>query len=181
MDVGALYNSITLSVSLTALAMSSVLTVRQLRTARTASQDANITQALLCLNGEYRSDEFRESEDFVLHRLAEECSSDLGVADLPFEARRHVCRVGHFYGDYGMLAALPTYDQARILGCVHYRVREAWSVLEPFAVAERQVRGNSYWSYFENLAFLATKVDKQQVLDSQGLRRFDGARWPSVG
>jgi hypothetical protein len=65
MDVGALYNSITLSVSLTALAMSSVLTVRQLRTARTASQDANITQALLCLNGEYRSDEFRESEDFV--------------------------------------------------------------------------------------------------------------------
>ncbi len=170
MDAATMYNTVTLSTSLTALVISTLLAAHQIRTAGRSSHDANITHALLTLNGEYRSDAFRDSEDFVLNRLAAECSPKLGIADLPLEARRHVYRVGHFYADYGMLAALPTYDERRLLAVVHYRAREAWESLEPFLRAERKIRGNMYWSYFEHLALLASSANKLAILESQGIR-----------
>ncbi|WP_433730116.1 hypothetical protein ACQP2Y_19225 [Actinoplanes sp. CA-051413] len=130
---------------------------------------SNHTQVLLRLNGEYRTDEFQASEEFVLDRLAEAHDPELGIARLPSEARRHVRRVGHYYADYGMLAALPTIDSDRIVGVVHFRVREAWAVLEPYTRAERRIRGNSYWRYFEHLACLAAVVDKEKLLSDQRL------------
>jgi hypothetical protein len=169
MDAGTLTNAFALSVSVLALSVSTLMAVRQLRTTRASGQDSNHTQVLLRLNGEYRSDEFQESEEFVLDRLADEHDPALGIARLPSKARRHVRRVGHYYADYGMLAALPTVDSDRIVGVVHFRVREAWSVLEPYVLAERRARGNFYWRYFEHLACLAAVVDKEKLLAGQRL------------
>jgi len=173
MDAGTLTNAVALSVSVLALTMSTLLALRQLRTTRASGQDANHTQVLLRLNGEYRTDEFQASEEFVLERLAEEHDPELGIGRLPAEARRHVRRVGHYYADYGMLAALPTVDSDRIVGVVHFRVREAWVALEPYVKAERRDRGNSYWRYFEHLACLAAVVDKEALLANQRLLRVD--------
>jgi hypothetical protein len=169
MDAGTLTNAVALSVSMLALTMSTVLAVRQLRTTRATGQDSNHTQVLLRLNGEYRTDEFQASEEFVLDRLADTHDPELGIGRLPSEARRHVRRVGHYYADYGMLAALPTVDSDRIVGVVHFRVREAWAALEPYTRAERRIRGNSYWRYFEHLACLAAVVDKEKLLSEQRL------------
>ena len=169
MDAGTLTNAVAVSVSVLALTVSTLLAVRQLRTNRLSGQDTNHTQVLLSLNGEYRSDAFQASEEFVLDRLADEYDTELGIGRLPSEARRHVRRVGHYYADYGMLAALPTVDSDRIVGVVHFRVREAWSVLEPFVQAERRARGNTYWRYFEHLACLAAVVDKEKMLADQRL------------
>jgi hypothetical protein len=175
MDTGTLTNAVALSVSVLALTMSTLLAIRQLRTTRAAGQDSNHTQVLLRLNGEYRTDEFQASEEFVLERLAEEHDPGLGIGRLPSEARRHARRVGHYYADYGMLSALPTVDSDRIVGVVHFRVREAWVALEPYVRAERRERGsNSYWRYFEHLACLAAVVDKERLLADQRLLSVEG-------
>lgn len=173
MDPGTLTNAVAVSVSVLALAMTTALAVRQLRTTSASGRDANHTQVLLRLNGEYRTDEFQASEDYVLGRLAEEHDPALGIGRLPAAARWHVRRVGHYYADYGMLAALPMVDSDRIVGVVHFRVREAWLALEPYIRAERRARGNSYWCYFEHLACLAAAVDKEQLIAKQGLLSVD--------
>lgn len=174
MDAGTVTNVIALSVSVLALTLSTALAVRQLRTTRASGRDANHTQVLLRLNGEYRGDEFQESEEYVLDRLAAEHDPELGIDLLPAEARRHVRRVGHYYADYGMLAALPTVDSERIVGVVHYRVRAAWAALEPWVRAERRARGSAtYWRYFEHLACLATVVDKPGLIAGQRLLSID--------
>ena len=174
MDAGTLTNTIALSVSVLALTISTVLAVRQIRSTRASGRDANHTQVLLRLNGEYRSDEFQESEEYVLEHLAEEHDPELGTSRLPSEARRHVRRVGHYYADYGMLATLPTVDSERIVGVVHFRVREAWAALEPWIRAERRSRGSTtYWRYFEHLACLATVVDKPRLIAGRRLLSVD--------
>ena len=122
MDVGMVYNLIALSVSTAALAVSTLLAVRQMQTARSSCQDSNITLALTSLNAEYRSKSFRRSEYFVLNRLSNGYDPGAGVSGLPEDVQEHVIRVGHFYGDYGMLAILPTYDRNRIIGVIHGRV-----------------------------------------------------------
>jgi|tagenome__1003787_1003787.scaffolds.fasta_scaffold20368058_2 hypothetical protein len=167
-----------LLVSLMTLTLSTVLTVRQLRiankqlrTTESSSQDNHVTTTILKLNAEYRSNTFQRSEDFVLHRLGRKHDSGLGISGLPLKARQHVVRVGHLYGDYGTVAALPTCDESRIVAQVHYRVREAWAVLEPYINTERRIHRNIYFSHFEHLASLATEVDKAKVLEAHGLRR----------
>jgi hypothetical protein len=178
MAVGTIQSLIAVLLSTIAL----VLTARQHRIARSANRDSHTRTLLLSLSAEYRTDAFQQSECYVLRRLADEFSPDVGLSGLSAEARTHVCRVGHHYGDYGMLVMLPTADRAQILSYVHGRVRAAWRILQPYAEAERvQVCDTeAYWSYFENLAFLAMSTDKLRILDCLGLRRFDGSRW-SVG
>ncbi len=115
MDAATIKDIITLSVSMTALAITIVLANRQIRLARSVCRDTNSTKALLALNAEYRTDEFRRCEDFVLHHLATEHKTGLGV----------------------------------------------------------------YFSYLENLAYVAAGTDKRELLDRQGLRQIDGSRWVS--
>jgi hypothetical protein len=177
MDTGTIQNVVTLSVSITALTISTGLAVRQHHFTRSTSRDAHTRTALLSLNAEFRTDAFQQSLDYVMNRLTSEFSPDLGLSRLPLEARAHVCRVGQLYGDYGVLAVLPTADREQILSYVHGRVQDAWQVLQPYAAAERVTMRNTYWSYFENLARLAANADKPTILDRLGLRRYDGTRW----
>jgi hypothetical protein len=115
MDTGTVRNVVALSVSITALARSTGLSVRQHRITRSTSRDSHTRTALLSLNAEYRTDAFQESLDYVMHRLADEYGPELGISGLPLPARVHVCRVGQLYGDYGVLAVLPTADRPSIL------------------------------------------------------------------
>jgi hypothetical protein len=178
MAVGTIQSLIAVLLSIIAL----LLTARQHRIARSTSRDSHTRTLLLSLSAEYRTDAFQQSEYFVLRHLADEFSSDVGLSGLPPEVRTHVCRVGHHYGDYGLLVMLPTADRAQILSYVHGRVQVAWKVLQPYAEAERTLSCDTeaYWSYFENLAYLAANADKLRILDCLGLRRFDGSRWSAA-
>ena len=175
MAIGTIQSLVAVLLSIIAL----VLTIRQHRISLSASRDSHTRTLLLSLSAEYRSDDFQQSEYYVLHRLASEFGPEAGLSDLSPEARTHVCRVGHHYGDYGMLMMLPTADRPQILSYVHGRVQRAWRLLQAYAEVERTLSCDTeaYWSYFENLAFLAARTDKLRILDCLGLRRFDGSRW----
>lgn len=177
MDFGSIQQIVALPTSVAALAVSTVMALRQYRITRSTSRDSHTRTALMSLNAEFRTDGFQLSLDYVLHRLAAEFTPDHGISGLPLEARVHVYRVGHLYGDYGVLAVLPTADREPILSYVHGRVLEAWEKLQPYAEEERARGCGTYWSYFENLAYLAANADKPRILDRLGLRRFDGTRW----
>lgn len=177
MDVGSVQQMVALPTSVAALAVSTVMALRQYRITRSTSHDSN-NRTLMVLNAEFRTDVFQRSLDYVLRRLTAEFPSDRGISGLPLKARIHVYRVGHHYGDYGILAVLPTTNRDHVLSYVHGRVLEAWEKLHPYLEEER-LKGccDTYWSYFENLARLAANTDKRRVLDRLGLRRFDGRRW----
>jgi len=177
MDVGSVQQVVALPISVAALAVSTVMALRQYRITRSTSHDTN-NRTLMTLNAEFRTDAFQRSLDYVLNLLAVEFPGDRGISDLPLEARIHVYRVGHHYGDYGILAVLPTANRDQVLSYVHGRALEAWEKLQPYLAQERSTGCcDTYWSYFENLAYLATRNDKPRILDRLGLRRFDGTRW----
>ena len=95
-----IYSSITLSASIVALGATALLWVRLVRP---TPQHSGLGEIVLILDREFRGPEFRRSENFVLHTLAEDYRG--GISGLSPEARGHVCRVGRFYGDAGMVAA----------------------------------------------------------------------------
>jgi hypothetical protein len=95
-----IYSSITLSMSIVVLGATALLVVRLVRPAEPHS---GLGEFLVILDREFRGEVFRTSEDFVLHRLAEDYRG--GISGLSVEARGHVLRVGRFYGDAGMVAA----------------------------------------------------------------------------
>jgi hypothetical protein len=168
MDAGVALNATAVMISLIALAISTTTTISQLRMTRSS----NLTLVTLeLLTRESRTDEFLESEDFILHRLSNEHSPDVGVFSLPFEARKHVQRIGQYYAGLGMILVFRAVDSALLLGAIHWRVQVAWSLLGPYVVAERALRNNQYLSYFEHLACVARDADKAQVLEKQGVRR----------
>jgi hypothetical protein len=180
MDATLLINGISLTVSFTALALTTIMAVRQLRSNRTNCQTANLTQVILKLNSEYRTREFQESEYYVLHRLPAEHKPGTGIFNLPLEAQIHVLRVGHLYADVGMVAALQAVDDDALLGVWHCRVRRTWTALEPYLTAERRLSKVDYWRYFEHLAVRAFRTDKQEILRRQKVQAFPATAEPRV-
>jgi hypothetical protein len=171
MDAGMTVNAIAIAISIIALAASSFIAISQLRTSRSANL-ALVT--LEHLTRETRTDDFMESEDFVLCRLNSEHSPDAGIYGLPKEARKHVQRIGQYYAGLGIVSVFRATEGALLLGAIHWRVQVAWSALEPYVRAERAIRNNQYLSYFEHLACLAHDVDKAEVLSKQKIRRATG-------
>jgi len=159
---------ISIAISITALAVSTSIAALQLRMSRKAN--LNLI-ALEHLTRESRTEVFLESEEFVLYRLAAEHSSDAGVFGLPFEARKHVQRIGQYYAGLGMVAAFQATDSALLIGAIHWRVQISWSAIEPYVRTERVLRNNRYLSYFEHLACLARRADKDDILNKQRLLR----------
>jgi hypothetical protein len=153
-----IYSSITLSVSIVALGATALQVVRLVRP---ASQPSGLGEIVLILDREFRAPAFLGSENFILHDLAEDYRD--GISGLSAEARGHVCRVGRFYGDAGMVAATSSIDVrlpaasseplgAPFLAALHCRAEAVWAVLEPYVEVERRRRGSTWWKHFENLA-----------------------------
>ncbi|MFF5218949.1 hypothetical protein [Micromonospora sp. NPDC000442] len=99
------------------------------------------------------------------------------VSDLPPDARKHVNRIALYYNGLGQMLAFNVVDPALLIGTGGFRAREAWSVLEPYILAERAARGESYLANFEHLAVLATETPWSTAVRKLGLRRFD--RYPA--
>jgi hypothetical protein len=168
-------NVIALVVSVAAFAVSSVFAIKQLRSARVAN---NTVVTIELLAREWRTEEFLESEDYVLNKLTKEHSPNQGTSGLPFEARKHVTRFAQFYSSLGMMWVFNAVDKSLIMSTVSYRVQAAWIALEPYIMTERRMGRPAYLTFFEHLACVASEADTVQLQKSLGLRTF---RPPSEG
>ncbi|WP_433131257.1 DUF4760 domain-containing protein [Micromonospora sp. CA-240977] len=151
--------------------MTVVFAVRQLRSAQTANQTL---VAIELLTRDRSSDEFLRAEDFVLNELTvRHPAPDVSVSDLPAEARHHVVRLSLYYNGLGQMLAFAAVDPRLLVGTVSYRSRQAWRTLEPYILAERARRGETYLSHFEHLVHLATHNPWAMAVRKFDLKRFD--------
>ncbi|MEV6596664.1 hypothetical protein AB0M36_07315 [Actinoplanes sp. NPDC051346] len=169
MNLNLAVNVAAIVISLTAVALSAFFGLRQLR----SMQRANSTVvAIELLTRECRSNDFLESEEFVLYQLSAD-SPDEGVNGLPPEHRRHVTRVGLYFSSLGALSVFGGIETRMIVALVPTRARRAWSVLEPYIAAERRLRSPTYLSFFEHLVCLIADADPAKHHASLGLRSMD--------
>ncbi|MEU7573260.1 hypothetical protein [Micromonospora sp. NPDC049240] len=170
MDVAAVTNVVVAAISVLTVVVSAFFALRQLRLA----QGANHTLvAIELLTRDRMSDTFLDSQQFVLTELRTASPRGVPVSELPADARKHVNRIALYYNGLGQMLAFKVVEPALLLGTGGYRAREAWAVLEPYILAERAVRGESYLSNFEHLAVLATETPWPVAVRKLGLRRFD--------
>ncbi|WBB68839.1 hypothetical protein [Micromonospora sp. WMMD812] len=154
-----------------AVVVTVVFALRQLRSAQTANQTL---VAIELLTRDRSSDEFLRAEDFVLNELtARYPPPDVSVSALPAEARHQVVRLSLYYNGLGQMLAFVAVDPRLLMGTVSYRSRQAWRVLEPYILAERARRGETYLSHFEHLVHMATHNPWATAVRKFDLKRFD--------
>ncbi|WFE34083.1 hypothetical protein [Micromonospora sp. WMMD975] len=174
MDVAIVTNAVVAAVSVITVGVSAFFALRQLR----LSQGANHTLvAIELLTRDRMSDAFLDSQQYLLTELRTACPPGMPVSELPADARKHVNRIALYYNGLGQMLAFQVVEPALLLGTGGFRAREAWAVLEPYILAERAARGESYLSNFEHLAVLATETPWPVAVRKLGLRRFD--RYPA--
>jgi hypothetical protein len=169
MDAGAVTSVVALAISVLALIVSSVLGWRQIRFTR-VSNETVVT--LDWLTRELISESFMESEEYVLGHLSDH-HAERGVSGLPPTPRRHVLRVGRYYASLGHLIVFGVVDERLILSLVHHRIYRAWLAIEPYAVAERKIRGAPFFAFFEHVARRSTEMDVPGFHRQLGLETFD--------
>ncbi|WFE38759.1 hypothetical protein [Micromonospora sp. WMMD998] len=170
MDVAIVTNAVVAAVSVITVGVSAFFALRQLR----LSQGANHTLvAIELLTRDRMSDAFLDSQQYVLSELRAACPPGMSVSELPADARKHVNRIALYYNGLGQMLAFQVVEPALLLGTGGFRAREAWAVLEPYILAERAARGESYLSNFEHLVVLATETPWPVAVRKLGLRRFD--------
>ncbi|MEU7752329.1 hypothetical protein [Micromonospora sp. NPDC049171] len=153
-----------------AVVVTVVFALRQLRSAQTANQTL---VAIELLTRDRSSVEFLHAEDFVLSELTlRHPPPGVSVSDLPAEARHQVVRLSLYYNGLGQMLAFAAVDPRLLMGTVSYRSRQAWRVLEPYILAERAQRGETYLSHFEHLVHLATHNPWATAVRKFNLRSF---------
>ena len=160
-------NIAALVVSLCAATFSAFFGLRQLRSMQRAN---STTVAVELLTRECRSNEFLDSEEFVLYKLSGH-PPDSGVNGLPPEARRHASRIGLFFSSLGALSVFGGIETRMIVSLVPTRARRAWLALEPYIIEERKLRSPTYLSFFEHLVCLIADADSAKNLEGLGLRK----------
>ncbi|TYK51439.1 DUF4760 domain-containing protein [Actinomadura decatromicini] len=138
----------TLTISITALVVSLVLTLRQIRLA----SGGNHLPVVLDAFRETRSPAWFEAQKYVLNELTAEHTPDYGYRGLPERARAHAGAVGLFFDDLGKLVAHDVIDQSLVIGAYGTGIVRLWDVLAPYVYTERREYGFHFWIYFEDLA-----------------------------
>ena len=109
---------------------------------------ANAVPALIDFFREYRS--YEPSRRYVLRDLKKH-DSELGVSELPGEARGHVVAVCHYLDQLGLLVERHMVDPEAVAGLMGDSILFCWQALEPYLRQERAARGRDYAAYFEAL------------------------------
>jgi hypothetical protein len=169
--ISALANVVAAVGSTVAVFVTVVFAVRQLRSAQSAN---HTLVAIELLTRDRSSEEFMRAEDFVLKELTVSYPPPgVSVSDLPTEARHHVTRLAMYYNGLGQMLAFAAVDPRLLMGTGNYRSRQAWRVLEPYILAERAQRGETYLSHFEHLVYMATHNPWAAAVHKLDLKRVD--------
>jgi hypothetical protein len=161
-----------LLVSMAALAVSSMLSWRQLRSLRSAN---HLPVAIDLLTRDMGSAEFHDQERMVIRRLAD-VPPDVPVSQLPEPLRGAAYAVSSFYDSMGILVAFGCIEERLVVATINYRVRRIWRVLESHIQAERKIRGALYLDFLEDLACRAHANDPLTLHAELGLRSMPHAQ-----
>lgn len=138
---GALVVAIVAGVAAVASAVWAWQSVREARR-------ANTVPALVDFFREYRS--YEPSRRYVLRDL-KSLDPQLGVSELPDEARGHVVTVCHYLDQLGLLVDRRLVEAEAVAGLMGDSILLCWQSLAPYIRQERATRGRDYAAYFEAL------------------------------
>ncbi|MEU8820116.1 hypothetical protein [Actinoplanes sp. NPDC048796] len=159
MEAQNLLAGLAVAISLAALAVSSIISWRQLRSMRSAN---HVPVAIELLTRDYGRPEFQRNERYMLAELPRTDPSG-GVSGLPDPLLSATLQVIAFYDSMGILVAFGSVEERLILASINFRIRRIWMVMEPFVRSERQLRQGPYLDFLEDLAFRAHRYDPQQL------------------
>jgi hypothetical protein len=159
-NISTVLNIAALFASLLALAISSVLALRQSRLMR----DANQLPVVIDLFRELRADTFITREQEIWRSLPGDQDPAQGFGGIPTPLRTYVYDVCLFYQTVSYLVKFKMIDDRLVYTALHYRILRTWSSVELFVRGERALRGgeNTFLNSFEEVA---------ETIRSQHLRR----------
>ncbi|MEV4297916.1 DUF4760 domain-containing protein [Microbispora rosea] len=166
MDATTALNVAALAISLTALVISVLLTLRQIRL---ASGGIHLPVVLEAFNHS-RSATWFKAQEYVLTTLAREYQAERGWRGLPEQARSYANTIGLFYDDLGKLVAHGMIDQSLVIGSYGTNIVRLWDALAPYAYTERRKHGLHFWIYFEDLAARTASTPPASVYADLRLR-----------
>jgi len=159
---------ITIAISVTSLAVSGVLTLRQMRTAT----DGYALPVVLNVFSQFRSQEFFEAQQYVLYQLNKDFPEAAAYTALPLEARSQVRAVAGLYDDLGKLVAHGIVKEELVIGSNGIHARRIWEAVEPFVLEERRQRKSNLWIYLEDLAYRSTRTPPATIHAKLKLHRY---------
>ena len=143
MNSASVFNILAVTAAFTALAVSVVFAIRQIRLMRQTNEMPIFIQMLQ----EFRSREFQRAERYIMHDLKEHPPSK-GVLQLPEEASWAITTVQSFFGTLGSLIIYDIVSEAEAVSTLGYRANRLWTRLEPYIERERQIRGDDDYAQF---------------------------------
>lgn len=135
-------------VSLLALGISSLLSVRQAALMHRANQIPAIIQLL----SEFRSHQMHENYEYVTKRLNSEHDPGLGISRLPESTRKVVLDVAYYLQIFAFLIGFEILEEAKVLAVLRNRIVDVWDSLAPYVSVEREAGSVSILIMFEALA-----------------------------
>ncbi len=166
MNATIVLNLAALAISVTALVIPMLLTLRQLRLV----SGGNHLPVVLDAFKETRSAAWFEAQEYVLTELSTEHAPDHGHRGLPEQARAHANTIGLFYDDLGKLVAHGMIDQSLVIGAYGTNIVRLWDALAPYVYTERREHRLHFWIYFEDLAARTATTHPEVVYTELHLR-----------
>jgi hypothetical protein len=164
-------NVTAVAVSFSALVFSLFFAVQQIRVMRQTNQ----MPIFIDMIREFRSKEFQQAEQYVLHRLKYENSPDSGMLKLQDEARLAATTIQSFFGVLADLVMRGIISEEAAISTLGFRASKLWTELEPFIVTERKIRGdNDFACYYEDLVSRVRPNWPPEKYYGRALRRLDG-------
>jgi hypothetical protein len=172
MDTSLLINFFALGASILALALSSLIGLRQAKYMR----DASHVDVALEYFREFRTPKFLESMDYVRTHMPAG-PEDYGLLHLPDQAKEHALKVGYFFQSLGFLVKFGITDADMWINCMGRQITTAWEAISPYAKAERKrgVLGVASLHFFEDLAARCTDSSHEDRLRALNLRTYPTA------
>jgi len=168
MTVSLILSLIGIVVSLGAVAVSTLLVIRQIRFQR----HANEVPIAISMGQEYRTAEFQQALNYVTITLAEEHHVGLGLTNLPADAGEHALRVARFFTWLSGLVFFDIADEELIVGLLGSPINRAWEVLEPYILQERVAQNYpDAYVFFEDLVCRIRERELQVEEYSSKLKR----------
>jgi hypothetical protein len=159
-------NLTAVTVSVLALAVSSLIALRQAK----AMRHANQLPVVVDLFQKFRTPDFFEHEEYVLRRLRDECPPALGFSQLPAPAKTHFQIVAAFYTSIGIMVNFEIVDEDLAIASFGYRLSRTWQVVEPYVRRERELRRDVYAEYLEDFVARVESRPPQRVLRDRRVR-----------
>lgn len=147
-DLSFWWNACAILLSVVALLVSVFFASRQ----STIMRHSNTLAVVVDLLQEFRSLEFQRAEAYVLAEFPDKLPTEQGLSAQPELARVSGYTLTSFFSALGSLVALGIVEERVIVPQFGYRANRAWTILEPYILAERELRGGSdFANLFEDL------------------------------